>query len=77
MAQYVALIDGEAGVYRVTVPDLPGCTSGGSTTDEALRHEPLGPDNALFLLLCRTKTMSKLACAPTARLSDPARLGMS
>jgi predicted RNase H-like HicB family nuclease len=33
-----ALIDGEAGAYGVTVPDLPGCTSGGSTTDEALRH---------------------------------------
>ena len=38
MARYVALIDGEAGAYGVTVPDLPGCTSGGSTTDEALRH---------------------------------------
>lgn len=37
MARYVALIDGEAGAYGVTVPDLPGCTSGGSTTDEALR----------------------------------------
>jgi predicted RNase H-like HicB family nuclease len=35
MARYVALIDGEAGAYGVTVPDLPGCTSGGSTTDEA------------------------------------------
>jgi predicted RNase H-like HicB family nuclease len=38
MARYVALIDGEAGAYGVTVLDLPGCTSGGSTTDEALRH---------------------------------------
>ena len=38
MARYVALIDGEAGAYGVTVPDLPGCTSGGSTTDEALRR---------------------------------------
>ena len=32
MARYVALMDGEAGAYGVTVPDLPGCTSGGSTT---------------------------------------------
>jgi predicted RNase H-like HicB family nuclease len=38
MARYVALIDGTAGVYGVTVPDPPGCTSSGSTTDEALRN---------------------------------------
>jgi predicted RNase H-like HicB family nuclease len=38
MVRYVALIDGEAGAYGVTVPDLPGCTSGGSGTDEALRN---------------------------------------
>jgi len=34
----VALLDGKAGAYGLTVPDLPGCTSGGSTTDEALRN---------------------------------------
>jgi predicted RNase H-like HicB family nuclease len=38
MAQYLALVDGRAGAYGVTVPDLPGCTSGGKTTDEALRN---------------------------------------
>ena len=38
MARFVALIDGEAGAYGVTFPDLPGCTSGGGTTDEALRN---------------------------------------
>jgi predicted RNase H-like HicB family nuclease len=38
MTRYVALLDGEAGAYGVTVPDLPGCTSGGATTDEALRN---------------------------------------
>jgi predicted RNase H-like HicB family nuclease len=38
MARYVALVDGKAGAYGVTVPDLPGCTSAGSTTDEALRN---------------------------------------
>ena len=38
MARYVALVDGRAGAYGVTVPDLPGCTSGGRTTDEALRN---------------------------------------
>ena len=30
-------MDGKAGAYGVVVPDLPGCTSAGSTTDEALR----------------------------------------
>jgi predicted RNase H-like HicB family nuclease len=38
MTRYVALVDGKAGAYGVTVPDLPGCTSGGATTDEALRN---------------------------------------
>jgi predicted RNase H-like HicB family nuclease len=38
MARYVALMDGEAGAYGVVVPDLPGCTSAGATTDEALRN---------------------------------------
>jgi len=38
MARYVALVDGKSGAYGVTIPDLPGCTSGGSTTDEALRN---------------------------------------
>jgi len=30
-------VDGKAGAYGVVAPDLPGCTSAGSTTDEALR----------------------------------------
>ncbi len=38
MTRYVALVDGEAGAYGVIVPDLPGCTSGGATTDDALHH---------------------------------------
>jgi len=38
MSRYIALIDGKAGTYGVTVPDLPGCNSGGATTDEALRN---------------------------------------
>ena len=36
--RYIALVDGEAGAYGVVVPDLPGCASAGSTTDEALRN---------------------------------------
>jgi len=36
--RYIALVDGKAGAYGVVAPDLPGCTSAGSTTDEALRN---------------------------------------
>jgi predicted RNase H-like HicB family nuclease len=36
MSRYVALVDGQAGAYGVVVPDLPGCSSGGATVDEAL-----------------------------------------
>jgi predicted RNase H-like HicB family nuclease len=38
MARYVAIVDGTPGAYGVIVPDLPGCTSGGTTIDEALRN---------------------------------------
>ena len=38
MARYTAVIDGEAGAYGVVIPDLPGCTAMGKTTDEALRN---------------------------------------
>jgi predicted RNase H-like HicB family nuclease len=36
--RYVALLDGRAGAYGVIVPDLPGCSSGGSTIDEAVAN---------------------------------------
>jgi predicted RNase H-like HicB family nuclease len=36
--RYIALVDGKAGAYGVVAPDLPGCTSAGATTDEALRN---------------------------------------
>ena len=38
MARYAAIIDGKLGAFGVVVPDLPGCTSGGATRDEALRN---------------------------------------
>lgn len=38
MSRYVAIVDGAPGAYGVVVPDLPGCTSGGATIDEALRN---------------------------------------
>jgi predicted RNase H-like HicB family nuclease len=38
MARYVAIVDGKPGAFGVVIPDLPGCTSGGDTVDEALRN---------------------------------------
>jgi predicted RNase H-like HicB family nuclease len=38
MSRYIALVDGKAGAYGVAFPDLPGCTSAGATTDEALHN---------------------------------------
>lgn len=36
--RYIALIDGAAGAYGISFPDLPGCTAMGRTVDEALSH---------------------------------------
>jgi predicted RNase H-like HicB family nuclease len=38
MARYVAIVDGKPGAFGVVIPDLPGCTSGGASVDEALRN---------------------------------------
>jgi predicted RNase H-like HicB family nuclease len=35
MTRYIGIIDGKAGAYGIVFPDLPGCTSMGSTIDEA------------------------------------------
>ena len=34
--RYVALIEGTQGTYHLTMPDLPGCTSAGTTIGEVL-----------------------------------------
>ena len=36
MHRYIALIDGEAGAYGVSFPDLPGCVAMAPTIDEAI-----------------------------------------
>jgi predicted RNase H-like HicB family nuclease len=36
--RYVALLDGRPGAFGVVVPDLPGCSSGGATVDEAVAN---------------------------------------
>ncbi|TWA58058.1 putative RNase H-like HicB family nuclease [Azospirillum baldaniorum] len=38
MSRYVVLVDGKAGAYGVTVPDLPGCSAMGATVEEALAN---------------------------------------
>jgi len=34
----IALVDGKLVAYGLTVPDLPGCTSAGSTLDDVLTN---------------------------------------
>lgn len=36
--RYGAIIDGKRGAYGVVIPDLPGCTAMGKTTDQALAN---------------------------------------
>jgi predicted RNase H-like HicB family nuclease len=36
MHRYIALIDGEAGAFGVSFPDLPGCVAMAPTIDEAI-----------------------------------------
>ena len=38
MSRYPAFLDGEAGAYGVTFPDLPGIVAMGETMDDALLH---------------------------------------
>ncbi len=38
MSRYPAFLDGEAGAYGVTFPDLPGIAAMGETMDDALLH---------------------------------------
>jgi hypothetical protein len=60
------LVDGKPGAYGGTIPDLPGCTSGGDTTDEALRNAVgavrLWAEDAIAGRSCRSRGQPK-ACA--------------
>jgi predicted RNase H-like HicB family nuclease len=38
VTRYAALIDGKKGAYGLIVPDLPGCTSAGTTLSELMRN---------------------------------------
>lgn len=45
MATYVVLMHGKPGAYGASLPDLPGCTSGGATIDEALARVRLAAED--------------------------------
>src|SRR5712691_4321224 len=38
MAQVIAVVHEESGVYGIAFPDFPGCVSGGKSLDEAMRR---------------------------------------
>jgi predicted RNase H-like HicB family nuclease len=38
MAQVIAIVHEEKGVYGISFPDFPGCVSGGKDLDEAMRR---------------------------------------
>jgi predicted RNase H-like HicB family nuclease len=38
MAQVIAVVHEDSGVYGIAFPDFPGCVSGGKTLDEAMRR---------------------------------------
>ena len=43
MFHYPAFVDGEAGAYGVTFPDLPGIVAMGETVEDALTNAEEGP----------------------------------
>lgn len=62
MTRYPALIDGEAGAYGVTFPDLPGIAAMGKTLDEAL----LNAEEALRDYVIEAEKHNEAIVAPTA-----------
>lgn len=68
MTRYIALIDGEAGGYGVVFPDLPGCTSGAETLDEAL------PMSIEALRLWAESALAAGEALPTPRTVDELRI---
>ena len=61
MTRYPALIDGEAGAYGVTFPDLPGIVTMGATLDEAL----LNAEEALRDYAAETEKDGQPLAAPS------------
>ena len=62
MTRYPALIDGEAGAWGVTFPDLPGIAAMGTTLDDALG----GAEEALRDYAIEAKRHGERIVAPSA-----------
>lgn len=70
MSRYPAFLDGEAGAYGVTFPDLPGIVAMGETMDDALLHA----EEALRDYVTETETdgVRVVEASPIERVSPPA-----
>lgn len=66
MPRYTAFVDGQAGAYGVTFPDLPGIVAMGETVDEAL----VNADEALRHYLTETER-----CGARATEASPKDFG--
>jgi len=71
--RYTALIDGEAGAYGVSFPDLPGCVAMGRTVDEAVLAQvtttasgAIGQNRLAWVVVVHSKYLMLPAsgCAP-------------
>lgn len=69
MSRYPAFLDGEAGAYGVTFPDLPGIVAMGETMDDALLHA----EEALRDYVTETETdgVRVVEASPIERVSPP------
>ena len=69
MSRYPAFLDGEAGAYGVTFPDLPGIVAMGETMDDALLHA----EEALRDYVTETEAdgLSVAEASPIERVSPP------
>lgn len=70
MSRYPAFLDGEAGAYGVTFPDLPGIVAMGETMDDALLHA----EEALRDYVTETETdgVRVVEASPIEQVSPPA-----
>lgn len=70
MSRYPAFLDGEAGAYGVTFPDLPGIVAMGATMDDALLHA----EEALRDYVTETETdgVRVVEASPIEQVSPPA-----
>jgi predicted RNase H-like HicB family nuclease len=79
MTRYVTLIDGTAGAYGITFPDLPGCTAMGRTIDEVMRHAMAAADDwAQGVRLPRPRSLAAVCDDPDVKraLAGGAMLAM-